>query len=92
MKAKPNVLMFVIDDLGWNDVSYKGSDINTPTIDKLASEGIRLQQDYVNRLCSVLMAGRYTYNMGLAHTVITNGRAFALPLSQTMIVDESVED
>ena len=92
VKAKPNVLMFVIDDLGWNDVSYKGSDINTPTIDKLASEGIRLQQYYVNRLCSptraALMAGRYAYNMGLAHTVITNGRAFALPLSQTTIADE----
>lgn len=26
-----NILMFVIDDLGWNDTSYKGSDIITPT-------------------------------------------------------------
>ena len=56
--------MFVIDDLGWNDVSYKGSDIDTPTIDKLSGEGIRLQQYYVNRLCSptraALMAGRIT--------------------------------
>jgi len=41
---KPNILMFVIDDLGWNDTSYRGSDIKTPTIDKFANEGIRLQQ------------------------------------------------
>ena len=34
----PNILMFVIDDLGWNDTSYKGSDILTPSIDKLASQ------------------------------------------------------
>ena len=91
-ESRPNVLMFVIDDLGWNDVSYKGSDIDTPTIDKLSGEGIRLQQYYVNRLCSptraALLAGRYAYNMGLAHTVITNGRAFALPLNQTTIADE----
>ena len=44
---KPNILMFVIDDLGWNDTGYKGSDIPTPTIDKFANEGIRLQQYYV---------------------------------------------
>ena len=46
----PNILMFVIDDLGWNDTSYKGSDIITPSIDKLANQGIRLQQYYVQRL------------------------------------------
>ena len=44
---KPNILMFAIDDLGWNDNSYRGSDIPTPTIDKLAMEGIRLHQYYV---------------------------------------------
>ena len=40
--TKPNILMFVIDDLGWNDTSYKGSDIVSPTIDKLATQEIRL--------------------------------------------------
>ena len=44
---KPNILMIVIDDLGWNDTSYKGSDIKTDFIDTLALEGIRLQQYYV---------------------------------------------
>ena len=66
--AMPNILMFVIDDLGWNDTSYKGSGVITPSIDKLANQGIRLQQYYVQRLYSpsraALMAGRYPYNMG----------------------------
>ena len=90
--TKPNILMFVIDDLGWNDTSYKGSDIVSPTIDKLATQGIRLQQYYLQRLCSpsraALMAGRYPYNMGLAHTVISNGFPISLPLNQTTIANE----
>ena len=84
--------MIVIDDLGWNDTSYKGSDIPTPTIDKFARAGIRLQQYYVQRVCSptraAIMAGRYPYHMGLAHTVITNGYPFGLPLNQTTIANE----
>ena len=90
--TKPNILMIVIDDLGWNDTSYKGSDIKTPTIDKFASEGIRLQQYYVQRVCSptrsAIMVGRYPYHMGLARMVISNGHPFALPLNQTTIADE----
>ena len=57
-------------DLGWNDTSYRGSDIQTHTTDKFAREGIRLQEYYVQRLCSPtrspIMAGRYLYHMGLA--------------------------
>jgi len=84
--ARPNILMFFIDDLRWNDGSYKGSDIKTPTIDKFAHEGIRLQQYYVQRLCSptrsALLAGRYPYHMKLARKVITNGHPFGMPLNQ----------
>ena len=90
--AKPNILMFVIDDLGWNDTSYQGSEIPTPNIDKFAKEGIRLQQYYVQRACSptraAILAGRYPYHMGLARAVISNGHPLALPLNQTTIADE----
>ncbi|XP_065914604.1 arylsulfatase B-like [Dysidea avara] len=87
--TKPNILMIVIDDLGWNDTSYKGSDIKTDFIDTLAVEGIRLQQYYVQRYCSptrsAILAGRYPYHMGLARAVIINGHPFGLPLNQTTI-------
>ena len=90
--AKPNILMFVIDDLGWNDTSYQGSEIPTPTIDRFAKEGIRLQQYYVQRACSptraAIMTGRYPYHLGLARAVIMNGRPFGVPLTQTTIADE----
>ena len=90
--AKPNVLMIVMDDLGWNDTSYKGSDIPTPTIDKFANEGVRLQQYYVQRLCSptrsAIMTGRYPYHLGLASGVIIAGHPYGMPLNQTTLANE----
>ncbi|XP_019860668.1 PREDICTED: arylsulfatase B-like [Amphimedon queenslandica] len=87
----PNIILFVIDDLGWNDTSYQGSDIQTPNIDKLAEEGIRLKQYYVQPLCSpsrsALLAGKYPYHLGLAHGVITNGHPYGLGLNETTIAD-----
>ena len=49
---KPNIILFVIDDLGWNDTGVQGAEYSTPTIDQLAKEGIRLKQYYVQPLCS----------------------------------------
>jgi arylsulfatase B len=37
---RPNVIIMVADDLGWNDVGYHGGDIETPSLDRLAAEGI----------------------------------------------------
>ena len=90
--AKPNILMIVMDDLGWNDTSYKGSDIPTQTIDKFAKEGIRFQQYYVQPSCSptraAIMAGRYPYHMGLANGVLKSCRPYGMPLNQTTLADE----
>jgi arylsulfatase A-like enzyme len=48
----PNILVIIADDAGWNDVSYNGSEINTPTIDWLASNGVQLDRFYANPTCS----------------------------------------
>ena len=36
---RPNVIVMVADDLGWNDVGYHGGNIDTPSLDKLAEQG-----------------------------------------------------
>ena len=49
---KPNIVYIVADDLGWKDVGFHGSDIKTPNIDKLAADGARLEQFYVQPMCT----------------------------------------
>jgi arylsulfatase A-like enzyme len=46
--AKPNVLVILVDDLGWGDVGFNGGrDIPTPHLDALAANGVRFKQGYV---------------------------------------------
>src|SRR5512137_2295272 len=50
--SKPNIVYIVADDLGWKDVGFHGSDIKTPNIDRLAQEGARMEQFYVQPMCT----------------------------------------
>ncbi|XP_053391467.1 arylsulfatase J-like, partial [Mercenaria mercenaria] len=68
-RKKPNILLIVADDLGYNDVGYHGSEIKTPYIDNLALSGIRLENYYVQPICTPtrgqLLTGRYQIYTGL---------------------------
>ena len=65
---RPNVVILVADDLGWADVSFHGQQIETPNLDRLASEGVELSRFYVCPICSPtragLMTGRYPIRYG----------------------------
>ena len=86
---KPNVVMLLLDDLGWSDTGYQGADYSTPTIDSMAAEAIRLNQYYTQPLCSpsraALLSGKYSYTLGLAYALIENGYPFGLSLEETTI-------
>jgi arylsulfatase A-like enzyme len=68
--AKPNVLLIVADDLGYNDVGFQGSkEIPTPHLDRLAAQSLRCTNGYVSHpFCSPtragLMTGRYQHRFG----------------------------
>ena len=66
--SPPHILFVVADDLGWSDVGFHGSKIQTPNLDKLASEGVVLDNYYVLPICtptrSALMTGRYPIHTG----------------------------
>ncbi len=66
---QPNIVLIVADDMGWGDVGYHGSGIETPAIDRLALEGVELDRFYVCPVCSPtrtgLMTGRYPNRMGM---------------------------
>lgn len=63
--GRPNIVMVLIDDMGWGDLSCFGNrDAKTPNIDRMAAEGIRFEQFYVNSpICSpsrcALTTGQY---------------------------------
>jgi arylsulfatase A-like enzyme len=84
--SRPNIVFILADDLGWKDVGYHGGGIKTPNIDKLASGGARLEQFYVQPVCSPtrssLMTGRYPIRYGLQVGVVRPWAQYGLPLEE----------
>lgn len=77
--APPNLVVVLIDDMGWGDFSCFGNtDAKTPNVDRLAAEGIRFSQFYVNApICSpsrcALTTGQYPHRWQI--TSFLNNRA-----------------
>ena len=80
--AKPNLVVILADDLGNADLGYRGSDIKTPNIDKLATGGVRLESFYGMTVCTpsraALMTGRYPMRYGLQTLVIFPSHTYGL--------------
>lgn len=70
-QTQPNIILFLIDDLGWIDVGCYGSEYyQTPNIDRLAAEGMRFTNGYAAcAVCSPtrasILTGRYPSRMGI---------------------------
>ena len=71
VQAKPNILFFLVDDMGWMDASCYGSSVyETPTLDRLAVEGVRFTRAYAAYPRCVpsryaLMTGRHPARAGI---------------------------
>ncbi len=73
---RPNVIVVLTDDMGFSDIGCFGSEIHTPNIDKLASNGLRFTHFYNTARCSPsrasLLTGLYPHQAGMGHLSTEN--------------------
>ena len=67
-KGAPNIVLILLDDVGFGAGSVTGGPISTPALDKLAADGLRYNQFHVNEMCSPtrasLLSGRNQHQVG----------------------------
>lgn len=70
-KDRPNIVVILVDDMGWSDIGCYGSEIPTPNLDALATGGLRFTQHYnTGRCCptrAALLTGLYSHQAGIGH-------------------------
>lgn len=86
--TRPNIVLIMADDLGWNDLGYQGSEIQTPNVDRLAANGLQLDRFYVQPSCSPtrasLMTGKSSLRLGITGALtILNDKG--LPLEHSLL-------
>ncbi len=93
VSGKPNILMILVDDLGYGDLSsYGAKDLKTPHIDRLMTAGMRFDNFYANcPVCSPtrasLLSGRYPDMVGVPgviRTHITNSWGYLAPHAELL--------
>jgi arylsulfatase A-like enzyme len=82
-QTKPNIVLFVVDDMGWKDLTCYGSDLHqTPNIDRLANEGIRFTDAYAAcTVCSptraAIMTGKYPARLHITDWISGHQKPYA---------------
>ena len=66
---RPNIMLIVVDDMGYSDLGCFGGEVESPNLDALAASGMRFTQFYNSgRSCpsrAQLMTGRYAQTVGI---------------------------
>src|SRR5678815_3060265 len=69
--ARPNIVIILVDDMGWSDIGPYGGEIPTPNLDALAARGVRFTQFYSTPRCSPtrasLLTGLFSHQAGMGH-------------------------
>ncbi|KAF0296121.1 Arylsulfatase I [Amphibalanus amphitrite] len=86
---QPHIVFILADDLGYNDVSWHNPDILSPTLEALAREGVILEQNYAQPLCtpsrSALLSGRYPFHVGRQDGALDPHMPTGLTLNVTLL-------
>ena len=74
---RPNIIVILVDDMGFSDLGCYGSEIPTPNLDSLAANGLRFTQFYnTGRCCptrAALLTGLYPHQSGVGHMTENRG-------------------
>jgi len=66
---RPNIVLIMVDDMGYSDLGCYGGEIDTPNLDRLAAEGLRFRQFYNCAVCGTtrasLLTGLYHHQVGV---------------------------
>lgn len=69
--SRPNIIIVLVDDMGYSDIGCYGGEIDTPHIDRLAADGLRFTQFYNSGRCcptrASLLTGRHPHQVGIGH-------------------------
>ncbi len=75
---RPNIIVIMSDDMGFSDIGCYGSEIQTPTLDSLAANGLRFTQFYNTARCcptrACLLSGLYPHQAGIGHMMQDKGK------------------
>eukprot|EP01084_Bolivina_argentea_P097365 175024_1 len=91
---KPNIILMVMDDLGFNDVPWHDhTNTQMPFLEKFVNENaLKIDTFYAMPLCSMtrsaLLTGRYPMRYGLQSSVVENGYPFGLSIFETIISND----
>jgi arylsulfatase len=91
---RPNILLIVADDLGYADLGSFGSNIQTPTIDSLAAQGIRFTQFHTAPYCAptraMLLSGNNNHVAGMARQGRSGLLDYAVPGYENSLSDRII--
>ena len=87
---RPNIVLIMVDDMGYSDIGCYGAEIETPNLDRLGNQGVRFTQMYNCARCcptrASLLTGLYPHQAGIGHMVGNYG----LPEYQGYLRDDGV--
>ncbi len=73
---RPNIVLVMVDDMGWSSIGNYGGMVETPTLDRLAENGVRFNQFYNAARCcptrATLMTGLHPHQVGVGHMILPN--------------------
>lgn len=89
-QKRPNIVLILVDDMGYSDIGCFGSEIATPNLDRLSAKGVRFTQMYNGARCcpsrASILTGLYPHQAGIGHMTTDLG----LPAYQGYLNDRCV--